>query len=78
MVKEVIARCDRCGATEGVREFTITLEGVTKDVDLCGEHGAPVIEVFELGAEDQPKPKQRRGRSAHSVVPIEEWEGPVK
>lgn len=79
MAKEVISRCDKCGDTEGVREFAITPEGdETKKVDLCAEHSGPVFEVYALGAEEQPKPKGRKTRTTHAVVPIEDWEGPVK
>ncbi len=79
MAKEVISRCDVCGTSEDVQEFKITHGDETKTVDLCPEHGGPVIEVFNLGTDTQkaaPKPKGRR--SAHAVVPIEEWEGPTK
>lgn len=74
MAKEVIerVRCDVCGTTEGVREFKITLEGQTKAVDLCEGCGAPVVEVFKLGTETKAGP--RKGRSAHAVVPIEDWD----
>lgn len=73
MAKEVISRCDECGATEDVREFTITPEGdETKTVDLCPEHAGPVLAVYALGTEERPKPKARRSRSGHAVVPIED------
>jgi hypothetical protein len=79
VAKEVISRCDVCGATEDVQEITITPEGdPSKTVDLCPEHGGPVLELYALGVEGDPKPKTKRrpGRpSSHSVVPIEEWDG---
>jgi hypothetical protein len=79
VAKEVISRCDECGATEGVRQFTITPEGdETKDVDLCAEHAGPVFKVYALGVEEQPKSRGRKARQTHAVVPIEDWEGPVK
>ena len=74
MVKEVISRCDVCGTSEEVEEVEIKLQGVTKSVDLCGEHRAPVVEVFDLGTEVTSKGRARKGgRSSHAVVPIEEW-----
>ncbi|MFC9231022.1 hypothetical protein ACFTZI_19015 [Streptomyces decoyicus] len=75
MAKEVISRCDKCGASEDVQEFTITYGGETKEVDVCPEHGGPVLELFELGTEPQPTPARRKGRTAHAVVPIEDWQG---
>jgi hypothetical protein len=75
VAKEVISRCDECGTSEDVQEFTITYGGETKDVDLCPEHGGPVIRVFELGTEVQnaaAKPR-KPSRSSHAVVAIEDW-----
>jgi hypothetical protein len=76
VAKEVISRCDECGTTEDVQEFTITYGGETKDVDLCPEHGGPVLKVFTLGTEVQnstPKPR-KSSRSSHAVVAIEDWQ----
>jgi hypothetical protein len=74
VAKEVISRCDKCGTAEDVQEFKITYGGETKEVDLCPEHGGPVLEAFELGSEPPKAPAPRRGRrSSHSVVPIEDW-----
>lgn len=72
MAKEVISRCDKCGTSEDVQEITIIIGGDTKTVDLCPGDLGPVVEVFELGAAEQSKSKQRRGRSAHAVVPVED------
>ncbi|MCB5179487.1 hypothetical protein [Streptomyces antimicrobicus] len=73
MAKEVISRCDECGASEGVQEFTITYGNQTKTVDACPEHAAPVLALFELGTDAQPAQKPRKGgRSAHAVIPIED------
>ncbi|MFD3464787.1 hypothetical protein ACFWWM_00165 [Streptomyces sp. NPDC058682] len=73
MAKELISRCDKCGTSVDVEEFTITYGGETKDVDLCPDHSAPVLEVFELGAVPQQAPASRKGgRSAHAVIPIED------
>ena len=70
MAKEVISRCDECGSTEDTEEFTIIRNGQKKDVDLCGEHKAPLVKLYELGATSPT----RRGRpAAHSVVAIEDW-----
>lgn len=75
MVKQVIARCNKCGAHEDTREFTITLDGKTREVDLCPDHAGPLLEAFELGDEvEKPTPRPRKApRSSHSVVAIEDW-----
>lgn len=73
MAKEVISRCDVCGTNEEVEEFKIERKGVAKLVDLCVEHGKPVVEVFELGATGTKVPARRGRPSSHSVVPIEDW-----
>lgn len=83
MAKEVITRCDKCGASKDVREIAITPQGdETKTVDLCPEHAGPIFEVYALGVEESPRPKPRNRRtSAHSVVPVEDlenWEGHTK
>jgi hypothetical protein len=71
VVKEVISRCNICGTSvDGVEEFTITIGGETRDVDLCTEDAAPIVAAFEAGAPVEPKTK--RGRSSHAVVPIED------
>ncbi|MFJ7590203.1 hypothetical protein ACIQZO_23020 [Streptomyces sp. NPDC097617] len=75
MAKEVISRCDECGTSEGVEEITITYRGRTREVDACPEHGGPAIALFELGTDKPSTPPARTsgGRSAHAVVPIEDW-----
>ncbi|MFD6970155.1 hypothetical protein [Streptomyces sp. NPDC059949] len=73
MAKELISRCDECGTSEGVQEFTITYGGKTKDVDACPEHAGPILALFELGADAKATPAPRKGgRSAHAVIPIED------
>lgn len=75
MAKEVISRCDVCGTSEGAQEFRITHGGEARDVDLCPEHAAPVLKVYELGTRPGRAPsKPRSNRSAHAVIPIEEWQ----
>ncbi|MGW6571685.1 hypothetical protein ACWGAN_05850 [Streptomyces sp. NPDC054945] len=75
MAKELISRCDECGTSEGVEEITITYRGKTREVDACPEHGGPAIALFELGTDKPTTPPARTGggRSAHAVVPIEDW-----
>jgi succinylarginine dihydrolase len=80
VAREVIelVKCDECGSEEDVEGFTIIREGTPRDVDLCGTHKAPLVKLYVLGVEGdpRPKPKRRPGRpSAHAVVPIEEWDG---
>ncbi len=80
MVKEVVTKCNRCGSTEDVEEFTITRGGETREVDLCGEHKEPLIELYEIAttpaAVPAPakRPAVRRGSTRHAVVPIEDWQ----
>jgi hypothetical protein len=73
VVKEIITKCNECGSTDEVEEFTITRGGEKREVDLCGDHKGPLVKVFELG-EDAPKvthPRKGR-RGSHSVVAIED------
>ncbi|MEU8780078.1 hypothetical protein [Streptomyces sp. NPDC048637] len=77
MAKEVIelVRCDRCGTEDDVEGFTIIRDGEPKDVDLCGTHKGPLVELYDLGAE-QEAPRRRSGkgaRTSHAVVAIEDW-----
>lgn len=74
MVKEVIARCDKCRSDENVREFSIIIEGVTKELDLCEKHGKPLVELHALGVvPTRTKGRPASGpRTAHAVVPIED------
>jgi hypothetical protein len=74
VVKEIIARCDECGSTEGVQEFQIVYGGKPKGVDLCAEHGGPLIALYELGQDPEPvqAAAPKRGRIRHAVVPIED------
>ncbi|MEV7589748.1 hypothetical protein AB0O42_05695 [Streptomyces sp. NPDC089922] len=75
MAKELISRCDECGSTEGAEEFVIIRNGVQRETDLCADHKRPVVEAFERGVESASNRKPRQGgRSAHSVIPIEEWD----
>ncbi|MFE0648565.1 hypothetical protein ACFVZH_08275 [Streptomyces sp. NPDC059534] len=76
MAKEVISRCDECGSTEGVEEFTIIRDGVPKDVDLCAPHAAPVIRAYDLGATSTSVAKKatKGRRGGHAVIAIEDWE----
>lgn len=75
MVKQVIARCNKCGAHEDTQEFTITHNGESREIDLCPEHAGPLVEAFELGdVPEKPTAKPRKStRSSHSVVAIEDW-----
>ena len=70
MAKEVISRCDVCGTSEDVQEFKIEHGGQAKTVDLCPEHGGPVLKLFELGTDEKPPVKKAKG---HAVVAIEDW-----
>lgn len=72
MAKEVISRCDECGTADDVQEFTISYEGRTVDVDLCKEHGYPVLTAFEKGRPKDAAPKRGRKKAVHSVVPVED------
>lgn len=81
MVKEVsvVTKCNVCGGTDAVEEFTITRDGSKREVDLCGQHKGPLIELYDVGTEPQAAPAPgRRGRGAaptrHAVVAIEDWE----
>lgn len=75
MAKETISRCDECGAVNDVQEFRITYGGETREVDLCPDHGGPLLALFEKGAKVGQRPASKgRARSAHAVVPIEEWQ----
>jgi len=75
VVRELIelARCDVCGSDEEVEGFTVSRGGKPKDVDLCGEHKAPLVELYDLGT-DRKAPKPRKApASKHAVVAIEDW-----
>jgi hypothetical protein len=74
VVKEIIAKCDECGSTEGVQEFQIVYGGKPKSVDLCAEHAGPLIALYELGqdSESEQAARPKRGRVRHAVVPIED------
>jgi hypothetical protein len=82
VVKEVVAKCNVCGATEDVEEFTIIRAGEAREVDACAEHRAPLVELYETGeAPQKAAPPQRsgdgrRGGNRHSIVPIEDWQKP--
>lgn len=82
MAREVVIRCDRkgCGSTDETEEFVITRAGKKKTIALCGEHKGPLVELYDLGEDGQAAAPPRRGRAraAHSVVPIEDWEGAPK
>ncbi|MBT2541961.1 hypothetical protein J7E99_14915 [Streptomyces sp. ISL-44] len=73
MAKELISRCDECGTSEDVEEFTITYGDETKDVDACPKHAKPLHKLFEAGTARATSPAPRKaGRSAHAVVPVED------
>jgi hypothetical protein len=76
VAREVIVKCDKCGSTDETEEFGVTRNGQSRTVAACGEHKGPLVELFDLGEEER-KPKARRTRSTHAIVPIEEWEGPT-
>ncbi|THA41831.1 hypothetical protein [Streptomyces sp. A1547] len=74
MAKELISRCDVCGTSDDVQEFTI-IWNESKTVDLCPDHAGPLFELYELGTTVKattPAPR-KGGRSAHGVIPIEDW-----
>ncbi|MFC7979492.1 hypothetical protein ACFUT3_30195 [Streptomyces cinereoruber] len=75
MAKEVISRCDKCGKTEGVEEFTIIRDGSPREVDLCPVDAAPVVEAYDLGTDSAPATKRatRGRRGGHAVIAIEDW-----
>ncbi|MFJ9423408.1 hypothetical protein [Streptomyces sp. NPDC101249] len=75
MAREVIelVRCDVCGGDEDVEGFTIVRDGKPKDVDLCGTHKAPLVELYELGAAQAEPQKPKKASQRHAVVAIEDW-----
>ncbi|MCP9207823.1 hypothetical protein [Streptomyces cucumeris] len=75
MAKEVIelVRCDVCGTDDDVEGFTIIRGGKPKDVDLCGEHRGPLVELYGLGVEQAAPRTKKSARTGHAVVAIEDW-----
>ncbi|MGW6535239.1 hypothetical protein ACWGBV_18475 [Streptomyces sp. NPDC055051] len=82
MAKEVVSRCDECGTTEGVREFVIIVGEKPREVDLCPEHAAPLLKLYDLGVEaatSKPPATRPRKQGGHAVIAIEDWqEGQAK
>lgn len=76
MAKEVIelVRCDVCGTDDDVEGFTIIRGGKPKDVDLCGEHRGPLVELYGLGVEQAAPQPKKSARTGHAVVAIEDWD----
>ncbi|MDL5204976.1 hypothetical protein [Streptomyces sp. ALI-76-A] len=75
MAREVIelVKCDECGGTDDVEGFTVIRDGKPKDVDLCGEHKAPLVRLYALGAAPKAASPRKAARGGHAVVAIEDW-----
>ncbi|MFF0481036.1 hypothetical protein [Streptomyces sp. NPDC004435] len=76
MAKEVVSRCDECGTTEGVREFIVSVDVHTRELDLCPEHAAPLLRLYDLGTEVSTgrKASSKARKGGHAVVAIEDWQ----
>lgn len=75
MAREVVelVKCDKCGSEDDVEGFTIIRDGKPKDVDLCGPHKAPLVELYELGTGQRAAKPKKAARGSHAVVAIEDW-----
>ncbi|MFI8890492.1 hypothetical protein [Streptomyces paradoxus] len=74
-----IAKCDVCGSDDDVSEAVVTLDGDTREIDLCREHKGPLAEVMVKGRPVEqiraPRKRATPKKVAHSVVPIEDLPG---
>lgn len=66
--------CDVCeGRDEPAKTWKVQGDGMTATVDLCEEHGAPLLELVRAGGGTKP-PKTRRRRTGSKVTTLEEIE----
>ena len=66
MAREYIDKCDQCGETEGVTKFQIHTSESLCEVDLCGEHGQPIVKLMALGRAVS-SPTARGGRERREM-----------
>src|SRR5690349_20574140 len=64
-----LRECDRCGSGQANTWQITGPDGVSREIELCDQHGAAIANAFALGRPVAARPARGRAAAASAVTP---------